>query len=128
MRSADKNEGAIYKNLKLRMSKITPKVKLHFKLPTRYDDNTRIAEKEFVDVKNYFMRTYGGLSIGSKTLGYWMDSNVEYRDTTIEYMVLVEKKRFAKQVKPNIEQEICRFKEQFKQLGILCYYHDVCST
>ncbi len=42
------------------MSKLIPKVKLHFKLPTRYNDNTRIDAEEFVNVKAYFMNTYDG--------------------------------------------------------------------
>ena len=101
---------------------------MHFKLPKKYNDDININDDEFIDVKEYLLDLYGGLSIGNETLGYWMDSNIEYQDTTIEYMILIEKNEFDKNVKPNIENDINKFKKQFKQLEILCYYHEVYST
>lgn len=110
------------------MSRLERKVKLHFKLPTVYNDGTPINPSEFIRVKNYFLDTYGGLSIDNPTTGYWQDSGVTYTDETIEYMVLIGKDRFDKQVKPNLINQIEKFKKRFKQLEILCYYHDVMST
>ncbi len=50
MYSINKKEYTIYQNLNIKLSKLIPKIKLHFKLPTRYNDHTRIDGKEFVNV------------------------------------------------------------------------------
>ena len=47
---------------------LTKKIKVHFKLPIYYNDNTTILKQKFVKLEKYFLKTYGGLSIGNKTL------------------------------------------------------------
>ena len=77
----------------MKMTRLRPKVKLRFKLPTYYNDGSPIDENEFISVKNYFIGSYGGLSTGAPSSGYWMDLGVIYKDETIEYMVLIERGR-----------------------------------
>lgn len=110
------------------MTQLQPKVKLHFKIPTYYNDGNPIDENEFISVKNYFIGSYGGLSTGAPSSGYWMDLGVIYKDETIEYMVLIERERFRSDVEPGLLREIESFKKRFRQLEISCYYHDVVST
>ncbi len=110
------------------MTLLQPKVKLHFKLPTFYNDGNPVDENKFILVKNYFIDTYGGLSIDTPSTGYWVESGVIYRDETIEYMILIKKEQFSSEVEPNLSNEIENFKKQFQQLEISCYYHDVIST
>ncbi len=110
------------------MSKLEPKVKLHFKLPTSYNDKTQISDKDFLDVKNYFVDLYGGLTIDSPSEGFWNDEGLVYDDTVIEYSIFIKENDFEKKFKKKIPQQIAKFKRQFKQLAILCYYYNVMST
>lgn len=110
------------------LSHLQKKIKLHFKLTTSYNDGTPVDPDAFVQVKDYFLDEYGGLSIDNPMTGYWRYSGITYTDQTIEFMILVEKTRFDSNVEPNLLSEINKFKEQFKQLEILCYYHEVTST
>ena len=93
-----------------------------------YNDGTPVGPDQFILVKNYFLDKYGGLSIDNPSVGYWKDSGVTYTDQTMEYMILIEKTRFESDVEPVLLDEIEQFKKQFKQLEILCYYHEVTST
>lgn len=126
MRCLGKHGHPIYKTVK--MTRLQPKVKLHFKLPTSYNNGSPVDENEFISVKNYFLRSYGGLSTSAPSFGYWMNSKVTYKDETIEYMILIEKERFHFDVEPDLPKVIKRFKDQFQQLEISCHYHDVVST
>ena len=110
------------------MSKLKNKVKLHFKLPTSYNNKKSIPAKEFIKVKNFFIDNYGGLTVDSPSTGYWKDSGISYTDEVIEYTIFIEKKMFDNKVKKTLNNQIERFKNQFKQLEILCYYHSVMST
>lgn len=53
---------------------------------------------------------------------------MKYKDETVEYLVLSDKNRFFRKVKPNLMKQIQKFKKDFKQIEILCYYHNVIST
>lgn len=110
------------------MSKLKRKVKLHFKLPTADNNKKPIPAKKFIDTKNFFIDTYGGLTVDNPSEGYWKDSGMLYTDETMEYIVFIDKKIFDKKVKGTLNKQIEKFKKQFKQLEILCYYHDVMST
>ncbi|MDE1728768.1 MAG: hypothetical protein KGH81_06275 [Thaumarchaeota archaeon] len=111
------------------MSRLQKKVKLHFKLPTRYNDGREIADKEYVRVKGYFIDSYGGLSTNLPLTGYWKsDSGIIFTDETIEYFTFISQTTFDKKVKSQITKQIDDFKSQFKQLEILCYYHTVMSN
>lgn len=107
------------------MSKLEKKVKLHFKLPANYNDGTSIADEKLRDVKNYFVDLYGGLTVGSPSEGFWDYNGLVYKDDIIEYSIFIKKQDFERRFKKKIPQQITKFK---KQLGILCYYHDVIST
>lgn len=110
------------------MSKFQNKVKLHFKFPLEYNDHTRVPTKKFVEAKNFFIDNYEGLTITGTSLGYWTHSGIEYRDETVEYFVFVPKSKFLQKVKPNLLGQIAKFKKDFQQLEIMCYYHEVIST
>lgn len=110
------------------MTEIQPKIKLHFRFPLEYNDHARVPDDKFVEAKNYFIVKYEGLTITGTSIGFWIQSGVEYRDETIEYFVFIEKNKFLLEVKPNLVDNINKFKKDFRQLEILCYYHDVFST
>lgn len=110
------------------MSKLTSKIKLHFKLPTTYNNKKQIPADEFIKVKNYFIDTYGGLTIDSPSAGFWKDDGIVYHDQILEYTIFIEKKIFDRKVKTSLDKQIDAFKKQFKQLEILCYYHPIMST
>lgn len=111
------------------MSHLQKKVKLHFKLPTRYNDGREIPDEEYARVKDYFIDNYGGLSTSLPSPGYWKsDSGIIFTDETIEYFTLIPQTTFNKKVKSKIPKQIDNFKSQFKQLEILCYYHAVMSN
>ena len=110
------------------MTQLHNKIKLHFKFPLTYNDGDPVPDKEFVKAKNYFIDTYDGLTIEGRSTGYWKHSSVLYSDETVEYFVMIEKKLFNKRVKQSLPKEINKFKGQFRQLEILCYYYDVMST
>ncbi len=100
------------------MSRLQKKVKLHFKLPTRYNDGREIPDEEYV--KDYFIDDYGGLSTSLPLAGYWKsDSEIIFTDETIEYFTLIPQTTFNKKVKSKIPKQIDNFKSQFKQLKIL---------
>ena len=110
------------------MTKLEPKIKLHFKFPLEYNDHTKVPDDKFIEAKNYFVEKYEGLTITGASVGFWVHSGVEYRDETVEYFVFIEKKKFLRQVKPKLSAHIDKFKKDFEQLEILCYYHDVFAT
>lgn len=110
------------------MSKLQNKVKLHFKFPLEFNDHTRVPDEKFIESKNFFMDNYEGLSISGTTAGYWIYSGMEYKDETVEYFVLINKAKFLKKVKPKLMKQIKKFEKDFKQIEILCYYHNVIST
>lgn len=110
------------------MSRLEKKVKLNFKLPVFYNDKTPISDNDIMDVKNYFVSLYGGLTVDSPSEGFWNDDGLVYYDMTMEYSVFIKQKEFEKKFKNNIPQQITKFKKQFKQLEILCYYYSVVST
>ncbi|MGI0088387.1 MAG: hypothetical protein ACREBI_10610 [Nitrosotalea sp.] len=89
------------------MSRLQKKVKLHFKLPTRYNDGREIADKEYVRVKDYFIDNYGGLSTNLPSAGYWKsDSGIVFTDETIEYFTFISQTTFDKKVKSKIPKQI----------------------
>lgn len=110
------------------MSKIQNKVKLHFKFPLAYNNGTKVPDEEFRLAKNYFIDTYEGLTVSGTATGYWKHSGLLYTDETVEYFVLIENKKFSNKVKKTLNSEIDKFRKQFKQIEILCYYHNVMST
>lgn len=110
------------------MSKLQKKVKLHFKLPTNYNDNTPIQDEIIKDVKNYFVDLYGGLTVDSPSVGFWDYNGFVYEDNMIEYSIFIKKDDFEHKFKQKIPRQITKFKKQFAQVEILCYYHDVIST
>jgi hypothetical protein len=110
------------------VSKLQNKVKLHFKFPLAYNDGTKVPDKEFRDAKNYFIDTYEGLTVSGTSTGYWKHSGLLYADETVEYFVLIENGKFSKKVKPKLNSEIDKFRRKFRQIEILCYYHNVMST
>lgn len=110
------------------MSRLQSKVKLHFRLPLSYNNGKPIPNQEFIDAKNYFISKYDGLTVTGIATGYWKHAEMSYSDETVEYFVLIKEKTFDKKVKSGISKEISKFKKQFKQLEILCYYHTVMST
>lgn len=46
------------------------KVKLHYKLPTSYNNGNPIPDQDIVDVKNFFIDRYDGLSVDSPSEGF----------------------------------------------------------
>ena len=110
------------------MSKLQSKVKLHFKFPLTFNDHTKVPDEKFIKAKNFFMDNYEALTISGTSIGYWTHSGMEYKDETVEYFVLIDKNKFLKTVKPKLMKQIKQFEKEFKQIEILCYYHNVIST
>ncbi|MDE1828693.1 MAG: hypothetical protein KGI25_00055 [Thaumarchaeota archaeon] len=110
------------------MQKLQNKIKLHFKLPIYYNNGKPVEEQKLVDVKNYFIDTYGGLTVDSKSEGFWNDDGVLFTNQILEYSVFIAKNRFDREVKRIIPKQLEIFRKQFKQIGIFCYYHPVVST
>lgn len=110
------------------MSKLQSKVKLHFKFPLEFNDHTRVPDEMFVKTKNFFMINYDGLTISGTSVGYWSHFGMEYKDETVEYLALIDKNKFLKTIKPKLMKQIKKFEKEFKQIEILCYYHNVIST
>jgi len=52
------------------LTNLQDKIKLHFKLPTNHNDQTPIPDREWIDVKNYFVELYGGLTVDSPSSGF----------------------------------------------------------
>ena len=104
------------------------KVKLHFKLPVNYNDGKPIPDQAIADVKNFFVDRYGGLSVDSPPVGYWEENGFVYKDTNLEYSIFIAKTRFDREVRKEIPKHIEKFKSDFKQLAILCYYYPVMAT
>ncbi len=104
------------------------KVKLHYKLPTNYNNGDPIPDQAIVDVKNFFVDRYEGLSVDSPSEGYWKEDGFVYQDTNLEFSIFIPKAKFERQVKREIPEHIEKFRRDFRQLAILCYYHDVVST
>lgn len=110
------------------MSGLYGKVKIHFRFPITFNDGILIPNALFAKVKNYFIKSYGGLTVTGGSKGYWKHANVVYADETVEYFVIIPKKIFYEKIRPLLPKQLTRFKMQFRQLAILCYYHDVVST
>jgi hypothetical protein len=104
------------------------KVKLHYKLPTNYNNGDPIPDEDIIEVKNFFVDRYNGLSIDSPSEGYWKEDGFVYQDTNLEFSIIIPKTKFKREVKNEIPKHLDRFKKDFQQLAILCYYHDVMST
>jgi hypothetical protein len=97
-------------------------------LPTSYNDGQPIPDQDIIDVKNFFVDLYGGLSVDSPSEGYWKEDGFVYQDTNLEFSILIPKTKFNRKVKKEIPKHIEKFKKDFQQLAILCYYYDVVST
>ena len=110
------------------MMNLTKKVKLHYKLPRFYNDGKPIPGEKIQGVKNFFISEYGGLSVDSQSEGYWEDEGFVFKDVNLEYSIFVSKQEFEGRIKKKIPSHITKFKKDFGQLAILCYYHDVMST
>lgn len=108
--------------------RLIKKVKLHYKLPKFHNNGTRISGKKIQELKNFFITKYGGLSVDSPSEGYWEDEGFVFKDVNLEYSIFIPKQKFEKQVKKQIPKHITKFKKDFDQFAILCYYHDVMST
>jgi len=74
------------------------------------------------------MINYEGLTISGTSIGYWSHFGIEYKDETVEYFALIDKNKFLKIIKPKLMKQIKKFEKEFKQIEILCYYHNVIST
>lgn len=92
------------------MQKLQNKVKLHFKLPIFYNDGNPVELQKLADVKNYFIETYGGLTIDSESSGYWKDDGALFKDQVLEYSVFIPQSRFKK-IKNAIPQQIEKFRK-----------------
>lgn len=93
-----------------------------------YNDGTAIPDQDIADVKNFFVDRYGGLTVDSPSEGYWEENGFLYKDTNLEYSIFIAKSKFERQVKGEIPKHIAKFKRDFKQLAILCYYYPIVST
>lgn len=107
---------------------LTKKVKLHYKLPRFYNNGKSIPGEKIQRVKNFFISKYGGLSVDGPSEGYWEDEGFVFKDVNLEYSIFIPKQEFEGQIKNEIPAHIAKFKKDFGQLAILCYYHDVTST
>ena len=110
------------------MRLLTKKIKLHYKLPRYFNNGKKVPTKKLVAVKNFFVDHYGGLSVDSPSEGYWEEKGFVFRDVNVEYSIFITKNKFEKNVKKEIPKHINKFKQDFKQLAIFCYYYDVMST
>ena len=108
--------------------RLTKKVKLHYKLPKFTNDGKLISGEKTRAAKDFFISKYGGLSIDSPSEGYWDDDGFIFKDVNLEYSIFIPKQTFEKQIKKEIPTHITKFKKDFDQLAILCYYYDVVST
>ncbi|MDE1762821.1 MAG: hypothetical protein KGH88_01065 [Thaumarchaeota archaeon] len=109
------------------MQKLQKKVKLHFKLPIFYNDGKPVEPQKLANAKNYFIDTYGGLTVDGESEGYWQDQGALFKDQMLEYSVFIPRTKFSK-IKNTIPKQIDKFRNQFKQIEIFCYYHNVVST
>ncbi|MDE1863588.1 MAG: hypothetical protein KGI33_11855 [Thaumarchaeota archaeon] len=109
------------------MQKLHNKVKLHFKLPIFYNDGTPVESQKLANAKNYFIETYGGLTVDGESEGYWKDDGVLFKDHMMEYSVFIPQNKFNK-VRNTIPKQITRFRKEFEQIEIFCYYHNVIAT
>ena len=105
--------------------RLTKKVKLHYKLPKFDNEGKTISGTKIQDVKNFFISKYGGLSVDSPSEGYWEDGGFVFKDVNLECSIFIPKQKFEKQVKKEIPIHIAKFKKDFEQLAILCYYHGI---
>ena len=64
----------------------------------------------------------------SPSEGYWEDNGFEFHDINVEYSIFIPKNEFERTVKKEIPKHIAKFKTDFNQLAIFCYYHEVMST
>ena len=94
---------------------------------TNYNDGKPVEPQKLAAAMNYFIDTYGGLTVDSKSEGYWKDKGVLFKDQIMEYSVFIPQNRFNK-MKKMIPKQIDNFKKQFKQIEIFCYYYSVMST
>ncbi len=108
--------------------RLAKKVKLHYKLPRHFNNYKPVPAKTLIDVKNFFVEQYGGLTVDSPSEGYWEENGFVFHDVNVEYSIFIPKIKFEKTVKKEIPKHIGEFKTDFKQLAICCYYHDVMST
>ncbi|MFY9300083.1 MAG: hypothetical protein WAO91_02700 [Candidatus Nitrosotenuis sp.] len=110
------------------MSQLTSKIKLHYKLPRFFNDGRKVPNRKLVEVKNFFIDKYGGLSVDSPAEGYWEDNGFIFKDINLEFSIFIPKRKFERQVKKEIPKHIKKFKSDFQQLAILCYYYPVMAN
>ena len=110
------------------MQLLTKKVKLHYKLPKYYNNGKKIPTKKLIMVKNFFVDRYGGLSVDSPSEGYWLENGFMFKDVNYDYSIFISKTKFERSVKKQIPNHIKKFKKEFDQLAIFCYYYNVMST
>lgn len=108
-----------------------PKILLHIKLPTAFNDGRNIPVSYFIDLEKKLVKEYGGYTrVIPPSRGEWEDkkSGKVYLDLSMTYEVFIEKNRFEDTVKPNLDDLIEKLKEKFEQKAMACYYFDVVST
>lgn len=74
------------------MQKLENKIKLHFKLPIYYNNGKPVEAQKLANAKNYFIDTYGGLTVDGTSEGFWKDNGVLFTDQILEYSVFIAKK------------------------------------
>ncbi len=108
--------------------KLVKKVKLHYKLPRHFNNGDPVSAEKLVEIKNFFIDSYGGLTVDSPSQGYWEEKGFVFHDVNVEYSIFIPKSKFERIVRRQIPSHITKFKKDFKQIAIFCYYHDVMST
>ena len=103
------------------------KIKLNYKLPTNYNNGKPIPKKIITNVKRFFINKYEGLSIEGPSEGYGKQKGLIFEDRNLEFSILINKRDFKK-VKREIPILIEKFKKDFDQISILCYFFEVMST
>lgn len=108
-----------------------PKVRLHIKLPTRFNSLKTVPEYFFIELEEKFLFEYGGYTrINPPSKGAWLDKNDEqrYQDWSIAYEVFIERKNFVENVEGKLSELIEDLKTKFKQKAIACYYHEIMAS
>jgi hypothetical protein len=101
--------------------------KLYFKFPLYDNDGHVVSPEEFAKIKKYFISNFKALSKDHPSEGWWKDkeTGIIFHDRNVEYTIFIEKHHFEKEVMPHVNEYVIKFKEQFIQLEIFCYYHNV---